>query len=82
MSALAAERPAGTGAIGASGQPPLFDPDGREPTLETLIAETWSEIAAGAEAICPICHERMEPSYGAGAAPVGARCRSCGSSIA
>jgi hypothetical protein len=70
----------------------LFDGAGDEPTLDDVLVGVWEGLAARATATCPICGGPMEAAYGGGgdegsraagraAAPEGARCTSCGSSL-
>ena len=53
----------------------------RGPTLDELLVEVWEGLAADRSARCPVCSGALEPRYGAGPAPVGARCRDCGSEL-
>jgi len=59
----------------------LFGNVGGSPTLGDLIA-AWEGLAAHAEVACPVCAGEMTPRYGAGAAVIGGRCSSCGSTLA
>jgi hypothetical protein len=69
----------------------LFDGADDEPTLDDVLVGAWEGLAARASAACPICGGPMEAYGGAGdegprgagraAAPVGARCTSCGSAL-
>src|SRR5256885_16078647 len=45
----------------------------RGPTLDELLVEVWEGLAADRSARCPVCSGALEPRYGAGPAPVGAR---------
>ncbi len=65
----------------ARGAPPQVRTDGT-PTLEAHLAEIWTGIAARRTVACPVCSERMEPVFGAGALPIGGRCHGCGSRLA
>lgn len=50
------------------------------PTLEGVIVRAWEGLAAHRGVGCPVCGGQMAPRYGAsGAAPVGGRCKDCGS---
>jgi hypothetical protein len=75
---------------------PPRDPDGRDHhdrgyqpspavggarTLDDLLTGIWETVAADQVATCPLCHGPMEPRHGAGAAPVGGRCTSCGTEL-
>jgi hypothetical protein len=51
------------------------------PTLDDLIVGVWEGLASGRAASCPVCTGPLAPRFGAGAAPVGARCRDCGSEL-
>ncbi|HEU4975187.1 MAG TPA: hypothetical protein VFT50_08865 [Baekduia sp.] len=55
---------------------------GDGPTLDDLIVGVWEGLSAHRSVACPACGEAMTPRYGAGPAPVGGRCRSCGTTIA
>jgi hypothetical protein len=59
--------------------PSLFGGVGGEPTLDELIAGVWEGLAVHGVVECPVCAGEMAPEYGAGARPVGGRCRDCGS---
>jgi tRNA(Ile2) C34 agmatinyltransferase TiaS len=50
-------------------------------TLDDLVVGVWEDLAAHRTVACPGCGEAMTPRYGAGPAPVGGRCRSCGTTI-
>ena len=51
-------------------------------TLEGAIARVWEDLVAHHVVGCPVCGGAMEPRYGAsGSAPVGGRCRDCGSTL-
>lgn len=52
------------------------------PTLDDLIVGVWEGLSSDRAVACPLCGEAMTPRYGAGPAPVGGRCRSCGTTIA
>lgn len=60
---------------------PMVQQDGG-PTLDDLIVGAWEGLAARRTVACPACGEAMTPRYSAGPAPVGGRCRSCGTTIA
>ena len=52
------------------------------PTLDDVIVGVWEGLASGRAAACPVCAGPLTPRYGAaGAAPVAARCRDCGSEL-
>jgi hypothetical protein len=51
------------------------------PTLDDLIVGVWEGLASGRAAACPVCSGTLAPRFGAGAAPVAARCRDCGSEL-
>ena len=50
-------------------------------TLDEMIVGVWEDLSAHHAAACPMCGEAMMPRYGAGPAPVGGRCASCGTSV-
>jgi hypothetical protein len=54
---------------------------GGGPTLDDLVVGVWEGLAAHRTVACPACGEAMTPRYSAGPAPVGGRCRSCGTTI-
>jgi hypothetical protein len=54
---------------------------GGECTLDELIAGVWEELVAQRAAACPVCGGELTARYGAGSAPVGGRCRDCGSEL-
>ena len=56
-------------------------PEGGGPTLDDLVAEIWEVLAAESAAPCPVCGGALIARYGAGPAPVAARCRDCGSEL-
>ena len=61
--------------------PSLFDAVDGEPTLDEVLAGVWEGLTAHAAVSCPLCHDRMEPEYGAHALPIGGRCTRCGSTL-
>jgi hypothetical protein len=54
---------------------------GGGPTLNDLVVGVWEGLAAHRIVACPACGEAMAPRYSAGPAPVGGRCRGCGTTI-
>ena len=50
-------------------------------TLDELIVGVWEELTAHHAVACPACGASMRPRYGSGAAPVGGRCSSCGTTL-
>jgi hypothetical protein len=50
-------------------------------TLDDVIVGVWEDLLAHHAAACPVCGDQMHPRYGSGAAPVGGRCGSCGSTL-
>ena len=60
--------------------PPVAEGRGRR-TLDELIVGVWEDLTAHHAAACPVCGDTMQPRYGSGAAPVGGRCRGCGSTL-
>ena len=50
-------------------------------TLDHVISGAWDELSAHRTVTCPVCRGQMAPRYGAGAQPVGGRCRCCRSSL-
>jgi hypothetical protein len=57
---------------------PEREREGGSPTLDELVAEVWEALAAESAAPCPVCGGALIARYGAGPAPVAARCRDCG----
>ena len=51
------------------------------PTLDTLLAEAWSDVTAGVATECPVCAGPMQPRWTAGAGVVGGRCSDCGTTL-
>ena len=51
-------------------------------TLDDLVVGVWEGLSAHRTVACPACGGAMTPRYGAGPAPVGGRCRSCGTTLA
>ena len=76
-----------TAALLAATDPPpsLFDEEASEPspepTLEDVIAQAWSGLRSHRTVTCPVCPGPLAPRYGSGPAPVGARCRDCGTEL-
>ena len=60
---------------------PVAAAAGRERTLEDLLASTWGGLRLTGSAACPLCGGELTARYGAGAGPVGGRCRSCGTEL-
>jgi hypothetical protein len=54
---------------------------GGQATLEDVVSGAWEGLVAHRGVDCPVCGGHMSPRYGAGAAPVGGRCRDCGSAL-
>jgi hypothetical protein len=50
-------------------------------TLDDVLLETWQQLSGHAAATCPVCRGPMAPRYGSEPAPVGGRCRRCGSTL-
>ena len=50
-------------------------------TLDHVISGVWDDLSAHRTVTCPVCRGQMAPRYGAGAQPVGGRCRRCNSSL-
>ena len=50
-------------------------------TLDHLVVGGWDRLVARAETPCLLCGGTMEPRYGAHAAPIGGRCRDCGTTL-
>jgi hypothetical protein len=55
---------------------------GGRPTLDDLVVGVWEGLTAHRTVACLACGEAMAPRYSAGPAPVGGRCKSCGTTIA
>ena len=51
-------------------------------TLDRLVVTSWERLVSHADAPCLLCGGTMEPRYGAHAAPIGGRCRDCGTTLA
>jgi hypothetical protein len=62
---------------------PTLDPRGsrRSWTLDDLIVGAWEDLLATRSAACPLCGGAMASRHGAGPAPVGGRCGSCGTTL-
>jgi hypothetical protein len=54
---------------------------GHGETLDRLVVSSWERLAGHADALCLVCGGTMEPGYGAHAAPIGGRCRDCGTTL-
>jgi hypothetical protein len=50
-------------------------------TLDAVLSSAWEGLAAHHSVTCPVCSGSMAPRYGSGAAPVGGRCKRCGSTL-
>jgi hypothetical protein len=50
-------------------------------TLDDVLSDAWDGLAAHHSVTCPVCSGSMAPRYGSGAAPVGGRCKRCGSTL-
>ena len=50
-------------------------------TLDDVLSAAWEGLAGHHSVTCPVCSGSMAPRYGSGAAPVGGRCRRCGSTL-
>ncbi|MFZ0387047.1 MAG: hypothetical protein WAL22_15375 [Solirubrobacteraceae bacterium] len=50
-------------------------------TLDRLVVSSWERLTSHADAACLLCGGTMEPRYGAHAAPIGGRCRDCGTTL-
>jgi hypothetical protein len=59
---------------------PASGPQGGE-TLDDLVVGVWEDLTAHRTVACLACGEAMTPRYGAGHAPVGGRCKACGTTI-
>jgi hypothetical protein len=51
-------------------------------TLDRLVVTSWERLVSHADAPCLLCGGTMERRYGAHAAPIGGRCRDCGTTLA
>jgi hypothetical protein len=51
------------------------------PTLDDVVARTWSALRVSRSASCLLCGGEVAPRYGSGPHPVGGACRSCGTEI-
>ena len=79
MATLAAPHPSLLGEDAREDRPPET-PGGEGRSLDDLISEIWRSLGARPTA-CPVCGGELAPRYGAGARPVGARCKDCGSEL-
>jgi hypothetical protein len=61
--------------------PTPSDPARDSPTLDDVLSAAWDGLAAHHSVTCPVCNGSMAPRYGSGAAPVGGRCKRCGSTL-
>jgi hypothetical protein len=50
-------------------------------TLEDLLVGAWEELTSTHAGSCLLCGGTVRPRYGAGAKPVAATCRDCGTEI-
>jgi tRNA(Ile2) C34 agmatinyltransferase TiaS len=83
------ERPAGSRRERALARPAadgrcagtVQDPARGGLTLDELIVGVWEGLAAHHTVACPVCGGAMTPRPGSGPAPVGGRCRDCGSAL-
>jgi len=56
---------------------------GGRSTLDDVITSAWEDLAAHRTTDCPLCGGVLQPRYAAaGAAPLGGRCTSCGTTLA
>jgi hypothetical protein len=44
--------------------PPLFEPEGGEPTLDDVLVGAWEGLTAHRAVDCPVCGGEMAPAYG------------------
>lgn len=72
--AVAAPRVADGGAAGMAGAQ-------HGPTLDEVVARTWSALRVARAADCLLCGGEVAPRYGSGPHPVGGVCRSCGTEL-
>jgi hypothetical protein len=61
--------------------PTPSEPARDNPTLDDVLSAAWDGLAAHRSVTCPVCSGSMAPRYGSGAAPVGGRCKRCGSTL-
>jgi hypothetical protein len=52
-----------------------------ERTLDDVLLDAWQQLSGHAAVSCPVCRGSMVPRYGSDPAPVGGRCRRCGSTL-
>ncbi len=73
-------RPGGTAVADAPGRRPVA---ARAPvrTLGDVLGAAWGEVAAGRQAVCPLCTGALRPRWSAGAGAVGGRCGDCGTTL-
>ena len=50
-------------------------------SLDDLVTSTWESLATADVASCFVCGGDLLPRFGAGARPVGGRCRDCGTEL-
>lgn len=74
----AAEPEAGPATVVTAPRPALAD---GERSLDDLVSATWESLTVAEHAACFICGGDLLPRFGAGARPVGGRCRDCGSEL-
>jgi hypothetical protein len=53
----------------------------RERSLDDVVSATWQALQGTEAAACLVCGGELEARFGAGARPVGGRCRDCGSEL-
>jgi hypothetical protein len=53
----------------------------RPATLDDVVSAAWEGLIGHHSVTCPVCSGSMAPRYGSGAAPVGGRCKRCGSTL-
>ena len=73
-------------------QPSLLDPheEGRDrvlrrpqrkPTLDDLVAGTWTSLVHTHSAACLVCGTDLTPRFSSGPHPVAGKCRNCGAEL-
>jgi hypothetical protein len=65
-------------------RPPILDRSSGDShlTLDGSVTGAWEGLTGERrEVACLVCGGTMAPCYGAGTAPVGGRCRDCGSTL-
>ena len=60
---------------------PIAQPAPSGPTLDDLVAGTWSALLHTHSAACLVCGTDLTPRFSSGPHPVAAKCRNCGTEL-